>query len=503
MPEPWALTVAELAEALRSRRLTAVETASAFLERARLADAHVNCFVELGQGALEAADRLDRHAATEAPLGRLHGVPFAQKDLLVDEGRSPTGGSRRVRLPLRATGSTVLERLEADGAVSLGPLNLDPFAYAATGLNPELGDVRNPWDTGRIAGGSSGGAAAAVAAGAVPFAIGSDTGGSIRIPAGFCGVTGLKPTYGLVPKRGTLPVSYSQDTLGVIARSALDVAFVLESLAGHDPLDASSLPLPRDRFAGLSEQVAPQGERPLAGLRVGVVSGAFADRTGAEVAGAAADAVAVLAGLGAEVTDLQLPDLDRCDAAATVLTWAEVAAVHRPAFVRAPELYASSMRARLEVALAVGGTGHVDALRYQGRALRTFLDGVLAAVDVVVAPTVDAPPPTLAAAAGGEAHAAALSLRLLRLNRPFSYLGVPALALPTGFGAAGLPTAVQLVGRPWAEPTLLRVAAAYQAATDWHRRLPPLAAASVDNVRPPANAPDGRGERREPHSSGA
>ena len=224
MTDVWWLSVEELLAALRAGELAADELCAAFLRRAREIDAELGCFARLDEGAADGT----------APLGPLHGVPYAYKDVFAHKGRRPTVGAPALDLPVRARSAEVLDRLDAAGAVAIGTLNLDPIAYAATGLNPDLGDARNPWDPERITGGSSGGAAAAVAAGAVPFAVGSDAGGSIRIPAAFCGVTGLKPTHGAVPTRGAVPLTYSQDTVGILARSARDVALVTAVAAATD-----------------------------------------------------------------------------------------------------------------------------------------------------------------------------------------------------------------------------------------------------------------------------
>lgn len=455
MTEVWRLGVEELVAAIGAGELNAVEVVEAFADRARAVDAVVNCFVALDD------DVSERAAA--AARGALHGVPFAYKDVFAHRGKAPTVGARGVALEMRAGNATVLDRLDEAGAIALGSLNLDPFAYGVTGVNPDFGDARNPWDPARIAGGSSGGAAAAVSAGAVPFAIGTDAGGSIRIPAALCGVTGLKPTLGRIPMTGAAPLTWSQDTVGILARSARDVALVLGQVAGHDPKDAGSIPAPVPAFAELGESCE--------GLRLGFDPEAFAVRTAPEIAAAAELALEVLTGLGAEVVEVDLSMLDGFDAAATVLTWAEAGAVHERTFGADPAGYAPAIRARLEVALAAHGADHVNAMRLQGRALAQLLDGPLAAADVLVVPTVAASAVTIDSL---QRDAVGVSVGHLRLNRQFNFTGVPALAVPVGFDVEGLPLGIQLVARPWAEQKLLACAAAYQAETDWHRRLPPL-----------------------------
>jgi aspartyl-tRNA(Asn)/glutamyl-tRNA(Gln) amidotransferase subunit A len=439
MTDVWWLSVEELLAALRAGELAADELCAAFLRRARDVDAQLACFVQLDEAAADGV----------APPGPLHGVPYAHKDVFAHEGRRPTVGVAALELPLRARSAEVLDRLAAAGAIAIGTLNLDPIAYAATGLNPDFGDARNPWAPERITGGSSGGAAAAVAAGAVPFAVGSDAGGSIRIPAAFCGVTGLKPTHGAVPTGGAVPLTYSQDTIGIIARSARDVALVTTVAAATD------------LSAGLE----------LEGVRVGVDRAFVEERVSADAVHALDDALYVLRELGGRVVEVELAPLDRFDVAATVLTWAEALAVHERSFAAAPDAYAPVVRGRLELALAAHGADHVNALRLRGRALRELLTGPLAAADVIVAPTTSGAAPTIASLA---ADATAVSLEQLRLNRPFNFAGVPSVSLPMGFDRQGLPLGFQIAGRPWSEPTLLAVAAAYQAVTDWHLRRPPL-----------------------------
>ena len=472
MSEIWAIGLDELLRRIHARELDAVDVVRASVARAREVDRLVNCFIELNPAAIEIAEARDR-AGRRGPL---HCVPYAYKDVFTHGGVAPTVGARGVRLKLRARSATTLERLDAAGGVAVGTLNLDQFAYAATGLNPDYGETRNPWDLTRIAGGSSSGAAAAVAARAVPFAIGSDAGGSIRIPAAFCGVTGLKPTLGRIPKSGSVPLTYSQDTIGILARSALDIALVLEHVAGHDPLDSSSIPA---RVAPFHDEVqrSLQTGQPLRGLRLGVDLRSFAKQTTPELEAAARSALEVLSAAGAAVVEVELSLLSRFDVAATVLTWAEASAVHGSTFAEAPDRYADVVRLRLEMALAAHGADHVDALRLQGRALQELLDGVLAEVDVLVTPTISAAPATIASLQEGDDDAAAhRSLENLRLNRPFNFVGLPALSLPIGFDGLGLPMAFQLAGRPWTEQVLLDCAAAYQAATDWQLRMPPLVA---------------------------
>jgi aspartyl-tRNA(Asn)/glutamyl-tRNA(Gln) amidotransferase subunit A len=475
MPDVCTWPVARIAQAIRDRDVSCEEVVGQFLERARRIDAQLACFIAIeGDAAMEQARAHDARAAGDghAAAGALFGVPFAAKDIFVRDGTAPTAGARDVHLSMREHDSTVLQRLADAGAVSLGRLNLDQFGYAATGANPDFGDTRNPWDPAHIAGGSSGGAAAGVSVGALAFGIGSDTGGSGRIPASYCGVTGLKPTLGRVPKRGCVPLSYSQDTVSVIARSAVDVAHVLQAIAGHDALDAASVDAPVPAYVAA---LAGDGPR-LDGVRVGVDPAYLRESAAPDVVGAIEAAVAALADLGASIVEVDLAALARYDVAATVLTWAEVSAAHSRTFRTQRDAYAPAIRARLETAQLSHGADHVNALRYQGRALREFLDGALSEVDVVATATTGAAAPSVHSVTEVEDEASVqASLDALRLNRPFNFLGVPAMSLPVGFDGGGLPIGLQLVSRPWSEQRLLACGAAYQSITDWHDRLPALA----------------------------
>ncbi len=466
MGDDRARSVAEIAAAIRAGELSCRNAAEGCLARAQAADAALNCFIELDpDAALRRAAALDRELADGGDPGPLAGVPFAAKDIFATGERQPTSGSRRVRLESQARSSTALQRLNGAGAIGLGWLNLDQFSYAATGTNPDFGSVLNPWDPARMTGGSSSGAAAAVASGAAAFAIGGDTGGSVRIPASFCGVVGLKPTFGRIPRRGSTPMCFSQDSLGIIARRVADAALVLEAVAGHDPLDSSSFDVPVPAY---STRLG-DGDEGWHGIRVGFDRSYVAAIAGGEAQAATEAAIELMADHGAEIVAVDLGRLPAYDVAATVITWAEVAALHSRTFPSRRGDYAPATGARLESALLSHGADHVNALRYQGRALREFCRDVLSVADLVVCPTAAGPPAPVAAVEDDDRHGVVTrSLDSLRLNRPFNLLGLPAMSVPMGFDGLGLPIGMQLVSRPWDELTLLRCGAAYQELTDWH-----------------------------------
>lgn len=476
MLDPPLLSASEIVRAVRSREWSCREVTEQFLERASRAHAELNCFIDIEPDvALRDARRVDDALSKGAPVGPLAGVPFAAKDIFVHNGRTPTNGSRRVQLRTRGQSSPVLDRLTAAGAVGLGWLNLDQFSYAATGSNPDFGSVRNPWDRTRVAGGSSSGAAAAVAFGALPFAVGADTGGSVRIPASFCGVVGLKPTFGRVPRRGAVPMCFSQDSLGVLARTASDASLALEVMAGHDPLDSSSFDVPVPRYSA----AVGTGQAGVRGLRIGVDAAYTRAVCGVEVHAASERALQTMQEQGAELVSVDLSRLRDYDVVASVITWAEVSALHSQTFPRHRDAYAPATRARLDSALLSGGADHVNALRLQGRALRQFLGDVLSLADVVVHPTTPGPPRLLRDVEEDDRSGVVNgSLDSLQLNRPFNLLGLPAMSVPIGFDDSGLPIGLQLVTRPWDESTLLRCGAVYQEVTDWHLQVPPTVSAS-------------------------
>jgi aspartyl-tRNA(Asn)/glutamyl-tRNA(Gln) amidotransferase subunit A len=460
------MSAVEVAEAVRAGTLTCEQVVREALTASRRAHESTNCFVTIDtEPALAAARDLDR----DARPGAMQGVPYAFKDMFTRHGRRPGLGVRAAGVSIRATDSTCLDRLDRAGATSVGRLNLDPYGYSATGLNSELGDVRNPWNPDHIAGGSSSGAAAAVAAGAVPIAIGSDTAGSVRIPAALCGVVGLKPTFGRIPRTGCLPLSYSQDTIGIVARTVEDVALALSVLSGHDPADSSSFGAPPPPFDRVTLSRAVEADRPLSGIRVGVDDEYLRALCADEVVDAVRSSCAVLADLGARMVPISLATLPRYDIAASVLTWCEAGAIHQESLAEDGAAYPDSIRVRLHQALTAHGTDHVNALRVQAAALRDFLRDVLARCDVIATCAAPSAAPRIDATV---ADPLVTTTKLLSTNRPFNFLGLPAITVPMGLGAGKLPLGLQLVSRPWAEPRLLHVAAAYQLHSDFGKDRP-------------------------------
>jgi aspartyl-tRNA(Asn)/glutamyl-tRNA(Gln) amidotransferase subunit A len=466
----WA-SVAELARLIATKEVSPVEVVRAHLDRIAALDAGLRCFITLtADTALEAARAAEAELAAGRSRGPLHGVPFGLKDLFDTAGVRTTGGSKILADRVPAEDATVVRRLAAAGAISLGKLSMHEFAYGPEGLNAHHGTSRNPWDAAeeRIPGGSSSGSGVAVAAGLVPFALGSDTGGSIRIPASLCGITGLKPTYGRVSRAGVLPLAWSMDHAGPMTRSVMDAALVLKALAGYDPADPTTSVLPVPEYAAaLSGDVKD--------LRVGVLRVGFLDAAAPDAREAVERAVKTLEDLGARVDEVSLEHVGSVAAGAMAIVASEALAYHAEWVRTRPGDYQPDVIERLRAGAFVSGVHYVRA--QQARALvRAAVDAALARRDVLVSPATP-----IAATRFGETEAAlgegTIDVRasLLRFTRPFNFTGHPACALPCGFTSAGLPLGLQIVGRPFDEATVLRAADAYQRATDWHTRRPPLA----------------------------
>jgi aspartyl-tRNA(Asn)/glutamyl-tRNA(Gln) amidotransferase subunit A len=417
------------------------------------------------EAALAAADEADAALSKGKSRGVLHGVPLAHKDMYYDAGKVVTCGSKIRRDFVATTTSTALQRLKDAGTVRLGSLQMSEFAYGPTGHNAHYGPVHNPWAFDRVTGGSSSGSGSAVAARLTFAALGSDTGGSIRMPAHFCGVTGLKTTYGRISRAGAMPLSQSLDTVGPIARSAEDCALLMGLMAGADPEDltASAASVP-DYVAATRETVK--------GLRIGVPAGFYVDDLDPEVASALDDTIAILKREGAQIVTVELPDQRQLSAACQFVIAVEAAAFHKRWLIERPQDYGSQVLMRLQNGLAIPGVSYLEAMRWRGPALAAHLAAV-AGVDAVIAPVAPIAAPTIAESDVGNApDAEAVIQRLTRFTRPINYLGVPALAIPVGFTRGGLPLGMQLIGRPFDEAMLLRIGAAFQRATDFHDRVP-------------------------------
>ncbi len=462
------LSLAALADRLHRRELSPVEITRVYLDRIAALDGRLAAFITVtADRALAEAAAAEREIATGQYRGPLHGVPLALKDLLYTAGVRTTAGSKILSDFVPTEDATVVTRLRAAGALSLGKTNLEEFAFGATSINPHHGTCRNPWDLARIAGGSSGGSAAAVAAGLCSASIGTDSGGSIRQPSALCGLVGLKPTYGRVSRHGVVPLSWSQDHVGPIARTVRDAALLLQAIAGHDPRDPASsrAPVP-DYLGALGAGVA--------GLRFALPRDFFFDRTDPPVAAAVRAAARTLEGLGANVEEVPLPHAGLTVAAGATILFAEATAYHERWLRTRPQDYGPLVRARLRVGAAILATDYLKAQRARG-VLIAETERLFDQVDALLTPTTAIAAPrhdehTIRWPDGDDEDVRGATLRF---TRPFNLLGFPAISIPCGFTSDGLPIGLQIVGRPFAEATVLRVARAYEAATAWTASRPP------------------------------
>jgi aspartyl-tRNA(Asn)/glutamyl-tRNA(Gln) amidotransferase subunit A len=408
-----------------------------------------------------------REAETEIQRGHwrgpLHGMPLALKDLIDTAGIRTTAASAVFKDRIPTEDAEVVRRLKAAGAVLLGKLNMHEFAYGGTSVPSYYGAVHNPWNLARIAGGSSGGSGAAVAAGLCIGALGSDTAASVRHPAAYCGVVGLKPTYGRVSTRGVIPLSWSLDHLGPLCRSATDAALLLETIAGHDPLDPSSVNRPAERYAS-----AIGGET--ATLRLGLVRRPYFEDLDPDIAAALNVSIKELGNITAEVRDVELPYTN----VLLTIAAAEAYAFHRPYVTRTPQLYQAMTRQRLEQAAGISAADYVNARREMER-LRWKADDIFSSVDLLITPTTAITPITIESGHLDPPLPPDGTPIEFRNTHMFDVLGLPAISVPCGFTRDGMPIGMQIAGPRLGESRVLALAHAYQQITDWHTRAPLLA----------------------------
>ena len=508
-------TATELLGQLNAGKVTSVELTKAYLAQIERHDPQVKAFLLVDpQRALDRAAEIDGRRARGEKLGRLAGLPVAIKDLLCTQGETTTCASKMLEHFKPPYDATVIARLKAADAVLIGKTNMDEFAMGGSTENSAFQKTANPWDLTRIPGGSSGGAAACIAAGMAPLSIGTDTGGSIRQPAGLCGVTGLKPTYGRVSRYGLVAFASSLDQIGPLARTAEDAALLLEVLAGHDPLDSTSVDMPAPKYSQTVGQ-------PLAGLKIGLVREHFGQGLDAEVERSVREAVKVYESLGAKVREVSLPHgkygvatyyiIAPCEASSNLARYdgvhyghrtnekklvatldaerakltaagqtAAVAALDNP-LVRLyresrAEGFGPEVKRRIMLGTYALSAGYYDAYYLKAlkvrRLIRQDYDAAFQDVDVIAGPVT-----TTTAFKLGEKVDDPLSMYLVDLYTVSANLaGIGGIALPCGFGADGLPIGLQLQAPPFEEDRLLRAAHMFQQATDWHQKFPAMVA---------------------------
>ena len=460
--EPTYLTISEAAGLISRRELSPVELAQAHLERIQRLQPRLNSIITVtAEAALARARLLEDEIHTGKWRGSLHGIPLALKDLYETAGVRTTHGSTFYAGYVPDADACVVEKLNAAGTVLLGKTNMHEIALGVTNVNPHYGPARNPWDPQRVTGGSSGGSAAALAAGMCMASLGSDTGGSIRIPASLCGVVGLKPTYGRVSLRGVIPLSWNLDHAGPMARSVRDVAILLDAISGYDPDDPASADISTGDYLA-------QLDGGIRGWKVALASDEFFTRADEQVLAAIQAAAGVLAQLGAQVIPVEFPDGHTAALTNGNMVTSDAAAFHRQRLEDNPGGFGSDVLQRLQMGAARTSSEYALLRREQSR-LRRLYERFFEDFDLLITPSTPVVAPPI------EGPDAIEQARLLtRFTAPFNLTGLPALSLPCGFSADGLPIGMQIVGRPWAEAAVLRAAQAYEQASEWHLRRPDL-----------------------------
>ncbi len=462
------LSISELSRLIQKKEASPLEIVEAYISRVNSLEPQLNSFITLvSDQAIESAKQAEKEIQAGRYLGPLHGIPFGLKDLYYVKGIRNTSGTKIFDGFIPDYDSTITLRLKKAGGILLGKLNMHPLAYGATGENEEYGHMHNPWNTALIAGGSSGGNGSAVASGQCPFAMGSDTGGSIRIPSALCGIVGFKPTYGRLSRYGMTPLAWSQDHPGPMTRTVEDCAMVMNAVAGYDPNDPTSTNLPPPDYTQ-----ALKGE--IKGLRLGVVKEFFEVPIESDVSDSFWKAIDQLAELGGIISEISWPLYHYGTAIASLIQMAEATAYHRELIRKnGPQIY-PPVRLRLETGIFISASDYIQTQRARTLFYHQSLN-IFKNLDILVTPTV----PVTAFPIGttsllvSNQKVNVISL-LTQYTRPFNLNGFPAITVPCGFSKDQLPIGLQFVGRPFDEETVLRAAHAYEQATPWHLRRPPL-----------------------------
>ena len=463
-------SIAQMAAQIRKGKISPVELIEATLEKIDQCEPQLNAFITLfREESLQSAKQAEVEIRNGKDLGPLHGIPIALKDIIYVEGTRSTAGSNFFSDESPQFDAAPVTKLRDAGAIIIGKTNLHEFAFGVTTENPHFGATANPWDTARVPGGSSGGSAAAVVAGCCAGALGSDTGGSIRIPAAVCGHVGLKPTFGRTSVHGVLALAQSLDTVGPMCRYVHDVALMMNVLAGYDPRDVHSENRPVPDYADGIDQ-------PIRGRRAGVPKQHFFDSVDPEVERTVGESIKVLEGLGVDIVELDLPSAPAGHEVTLTLLTAEAGQFHQERLAAHREDYGVDVRELLEDGLSLSATDYVKAVRVREIVKREFV-GAFEGVDCILSPTAPVPAPlrsTHDLSGGSESNR--IRPRLTRNTRLINLLGLPSISVPCGFvqvedsdSKAGLPVGLQITGPWWSEKTLLHVAHAYERATPWHK----------------------------------
>lgn len=457
------LSLAEASSLLKQRVVSPVDFVEAALRRISVLQPKFNAFITvLGEQALAHARNLENELANGLWRGPLHGIPVALKDLFYMKGVRTTAGSKILSDFVPDYDSTVAERLRRAGAILVGKTNTHEFAFGPTNENSYFGPVRNPWDPSRISGGSSGGSAVAVATGMAYVALGTDTGGSVRIPACLCGVVGFKPTYGIVSLHGVVPLSFSFDHAGPIARSVKDIALSLDVIAGSKDEEENS-----PDGLGFAEALAQAEADDLSGLAIGVPTNFYFEKVEPEVEDLVRAAIQGLAEMGAVIREVRLPGLGEVPRVTTTIMFAEAAYFHREYLTSRPEDYSPDVRGRLEFGSKITAVEYIEAMK-QREVIKRAYESLFEEVHVIVTPTLPIPAYKIGSTSveirGSDEPAREILVRHTRLA---NLTGAPALTVPCGMTREGLPVGLQIMGRPYDDATVLKVGWAYERRYPW------------------------------------
>lgn len=452
-------TIDDITSKFAARELSPVELTESLLRRIEALNPMLNAFITVtAELALEEAARAEKDLIAGNRKGPLHGIPIVHKDIYYTKGIRTTISSKIFENYVPKTNATTVSKLSDAGTILLGKVQTHEFAAGAMTNSPHFGPCRNPWDLSKSPGGSSGGSGSAVASGLAFMGTGTDTGGSIRIPAAACGIVGMKPTYGRVSRYGIFPLAWSLDHAGPLTRTVKDAALCLEAMAGHDPLDGTTSRLPVPQYSSMLRQ-------DLKGVRIGMPTTFYYDNADADVLKAVHQAIDVMKQLGAEIVDIDIPLLNNVLSIAHGISSGEVASIHDKWYRECPELYGPDVFAMIQSGRILPVVQYLQAQRARQLLQQQFADA-LHTVDVLVTPTLPITAPAIEKTEFG--------MRLAELTMPTNVSGLPSLALPCGFAQNGMPISMQLIGKPFAEGEVLGIGHAYEQSAGWYLHRPKL-----------------------------
>ncbi len=465
------LSLVEVSQKILNKEISSKELVKYSIESAKKWNPKINAFIHIDEeNAINSAEKADKKMATKESLGILHGIPLAHKDLFYLKNKKISCGSKVLNGYQSSFNATVIDRIhDVSGAINIGRLNMAEIAVGSTGRNEHFGHCRNPWNTDVMTGGSSSGSGAAVAARNVFGSLGTDTGGSIRIPSSACGLVGIKATYGRVSRNGVMPLSYSLDNAGPMTRTVLDCARIFKVISGYDKYDSLTSREPVPDFEELLNAESVKGKK------IGIPKNYFFDNVEKSISKALDDALSVFKKLGVEVIEVEVSDQLILRDMTNIVLKAEVTNTHLEWLRDKPEEYQSEVRARLEAGLFVSAVDYLRAMRLRGNLTKNFVETSFTDCDLLFTPTIPIEPPTL------EEIDLAVSKDALTINekvpwctRPLNYLGLPGISIPCGLTPNNIPIGFQLIGRPFSESMLFNFGHAYQLETDWHTKRPSM-----------------------------